>query len=82
MQIKYLKFEYGITNTILDVIQYPVSYLKHDISETGLCLCFQVKPTQLCTMDREILCLHIGPNGVGCTWRRRQNPVTEESCFK
>jgi hypothetical protein len=28
------------------------------------------------------LALSIGPNRVGCTWRRRQNPVSETLCFK
>jgi hypothetical protein len=33
---------------------YPSSclYLKHNVSETGLCLCLQVEPTQLGSIDR------------------------------
>jgi hypothetical protein len=36
-----------MTITILDIIHRHVSYLKHDISETGFCLRLQVQPTQL-----------------------------------
>jgi hypothetical protein len=31
-----------ITITILDIIHRPILYLKHNVSETGLCLCLQV----------------------------------------
>jgi hypothetical protein len=34
----------------LEFINHPVFYLKHNVSETGLCLCLQVKAT------------HLGPN--------------------
>jgi hypothetical protein len=36
---------------ILDIIQRPGSYLKHDLSETGFYL-RQVEPTQLDPIDR------------------------------
>jgi hypothetical protein len=37
----------NITTTILDIIDRPVFYLKHGVSETGLCHRFQAEPTQL-----------------------------------
>jgi hypothetical protein len=36
-----------ITITILDIIHRSVFYLKHYVSETGFCLCFQVEITEL-----------------------------------
>jgi hypothetical protein len=36
----------NITIIILDIIHRPAFYLKHDRSETGFCLRFQVKPLQ------------------------------------
>jgi hypothetical protein len=33
----------NINITILDIIHRPVFYLKHDVSETGLCLRLQVE---------------------------------------
>jgi hypothetical protein len=30
----------------------PVYFSKHNVSETGFCLCLQVKPTQLSPIDR------------------------------
>jgi hypothetical protein len=32
--------------------KHPVYFSKHNFSETGFCLCFQVKPTQLGPIDR------------------------------
>jgi hypothetical protein len=34
---------FTVTITILDIIQLPVFYLKHDVSETGFCLRLQVE---------------------------------------
>jgi hypothetical protein len=42
-----------ITITILDIVHRLVSYLKLNISETGICLRLQVEPTQLGQTDRE-----------------------------
>jgi hypothetical protein len=39
------------------MIHRPVFYLKHDISETGFCLRFQVEPTQLGPVDTASLCV-------------------------
>jgi hypothetical protein len=47
----------NITVTILDIINYPVFYLKHDVSETGFCLCLQVEHTQMGTVKRASLYL-------------------------
>jgi hypothetical protein len=47
----------GRTVTFLDSIHCPIFYLKHDVSETGLCLCLQVEPTQLGQSDRASFCL-------------------------
>jgi hypothetical protein len=41
----------NITITILDIIDRPAFYLKHNVSETGFCLRLQVKPTQLGPID-------------------------------
>jgi hypothetical protein len=43
----------------LYIIYYPVFHLKHDFSQTGFCLRFQVEHAQLCPIDRAILCLWI-----------------------
>jgi hypothetical protein len=40
------------TITLLDIIYRPVYFSKHNVSETGLCLRLQVKPTQLGPIDR------------------------------
>jgi hypothetical protein len=42
----------NITITILDIILCPVSYLKHEVSETGFCLRFPVEPIHLGLTDR------------------------------
>jgi hypothetical protein len=44
-----------LTITILGTIYRPVLYTKHNISETGVCLRFQVEPTQLNPLDRTSL---------------------------
>jgi hypothetical protein len=36
----------------LDIIHRPVYISEHNVSETGLCLLLQVKPTQLAPIDR------------------------------
>jgi hypothetical protein len=33
-------------------VDLPVSYLKHDVSETGVCLSHQVEPIQLNAIDK------------------------------
>jgi hypothetical protein len=72
----------------LDIIHRPAYISKHDVSETGFYLRLQVKPTQFGPIDRASLylrrglALSIGPNWVGFTWRERQNPVSETSCFE
>jgi hypothetical protein len=45
----------NVTITILDVIQRPVFYLKHDVSETEFCLRLQAEPTLLGPIDRASL---------------------------
>jgi hypothetical protein len=37
---------YNITIIIQDIIHRPVFYLKNDVSDSGFCVRFQVKPTQ------------------------------------
>jgi hypothetical protein len=38
------RWHINITITILDITHRPVFYLKHDVSEIGFCLRFQVEP--------------------------------------
>jgi hypothetical protein len=66
------------TITILDISHGPVSYLKHNFSQTGFRLRLQLVPTQLGLIDRASSCLprhrlalNNGPNWVGYSWRRR-----------
>jgi hypothetical protein len=40
-----------ITVIILDIIYLSVSYLKHNVSESGFCLRLQVEPTQMGLID-------------------------------
>jgi hypothetical protein len=42
----------NITITILDIIHRSLFYVKHNVSETGLYLSFQVEPTQFGPLDR------------------------------
>jgi hypothetical protein len=47
--------KYILTNiniVFLDIINRPVFYLKHNVSETGFSLRLQVEPTQLGPIDR------------------------------
>jgi hypothetical protein len=39
------------------MINLPVFYLKHDVSETGLCLRLHVEPTQVGPIEEARLCL-------------------------
>jgi hypothetical protein len=36
--------------------QRPVYFSKHNVSETGFCVCLQIKPTQLGPIDRASPC--------------------------
>jgi hypothetical protein len=47
----------NVTITVLVITHRPVFSLKHNISETGLCLHLRVEPTQLCPIDEANLCL-------------------------
>jgi hypothetical protein len=49
----------NITITILDIIHCPVFCLKHNNSETRVCLHLQVEHTWLVPIDRASLCLWI-----------------------
>jgi hypothetical protein len=42
----------NITITILNTINRPVFYLKHDVSETGVCLCLQAELAQIGPIER------------------------------
>jgi hypothetical protein len=48
-----------MTITILDIIHRPVFYLKHDVSETEICLRLQMEPSQLDPIDRASLSLSL-----------------------
>jgi hypothetical protein len=45
--LKMINIRLIVTTTVLGIIQHPVFYLKHNVSETGFCVCLQVEPTQL-----------------------------------
>jgi hypothetical protein len=51
----------------MDIVHYPVFYLKHNVSETAFCLHLQVELTQLAPKDRDRLGLRQGANWVGST---------------
>jgi hypothetical protein len=55
---------------LLNNIHPPVYVLKHNDSETGLCLRPQVKPTLL------------GPISKASPYLWRQSPVSESLCYK
>jgi hypothetical protein len=46
-----VKYMFNINITILDIIHRPAVYLKHNVSETRLCLRLQVEPSQLFPFD-------------------------------
>jgi hypothetical protein len=48
---RFVKMVYYTTITILDIIHRPVFYLKHNVSDTGFCLCLQEEPTQFDPID-------------------------------
>jgi hypothetical protein len=50
------RWHIDIIITILDIIHRPVFYLKHNVSDTGLCLRLQVEHTQLSQIDGISLC--------------------------
>jgi hypothetical protein len=43
---------FSVTFTILNNIHRPVLHLKHDVSETALCVCLQVVPSTPQDRDR------------------------------
>jgi hypothetical protein len=49
------------TVTILDIIHRPVFILKHNASETGIYLRFQVEPTQMVQIERASPSLSLSP---------------------
>jgi hypothetical protein len=83
LSIRLWRWYINVTITILDIFLRPVFYLKLDVSESGFRLRRQVELTQLGPTeagDKDQL--SVRPVWVGSTWRRRQNPVSETSCFK
>jgi hypothetical protein len=54
---KIFDFHGSVTITVLDIIHRPVYYLKHSVSETGVCPRIQVEPTQLGPINRTNLLL-------------------------
>jgi hypothetical protein len=54
------RWYFNITITVLDIIYRPVFYLKRNVSENRFCLCLQMEPTELdsidkkCKMDKKI----------------------------
>jgi hypothetical protein len=93
--INYLSYYYkyyvsGHYSSSCFYVKHRSVYIpKHMVSETGLCLRLQVKPTYLGPIDRASsylwkyrLALSIGRNWVGFTWRRMYNPVSETLCLK
>jgi hypothetical protein len=45
----------------MGIIHYPVFYLKHDVSETEICLRLQAEPSQLGLI--ELVCLRTYEDG-------------------
>jgi hypothetical protein len=43
-----------------DIIRLPFFYLKHNVSETGFCLCLNFVSTELGPVDKISLCLRQG----------------------
>lgn len=62
------KYIIGITIAIPDITHHPVLYVKHDVSETGVCLRLKLKPTRLGTTVRTNMSLG--------------ETVSETLCFK
>jgi hypothetical protein len=80
----------NITITILDIIQPPVFYLKHDVSETGFCLHLHVEPAQVGQLESASICLqtpagqgqgYITTNNqsVSMSWYRAQSRTVDQS---
>jgi hypothetical protein len=57
----------------MDIINRPVFYLKHDISESGVCLRLKVELIQMGPIEKTILCIC----SCLCCWC----PETETSSF-
>jgi hypothetical protein len=74
---------YLSTNIIfLDIIHRPAYISKHNVSETGFCLRFQVKPTQLGPIDRAspYLWTEIHKNGTMDNVQKHNICTNDESC--
>jgi hypothetical protein len=56
---------------ILDIIQRPLFYLKHDVSETVFCLRLHVEPTPMCPIERASLCFRNTTNSVAVVRRQK-----------
>jgi hypothetical protein len=73
-------FRFNLTITILRIIHHPVFYLKARRFRDWI-----LSPSSIQSISnpvqRQRLALSIGPIWVGSTWRWRQNPVSETSCF-
>jgi hypothetical protein len=59
MSIGSWRWYINIIITILDVIQGPFFYLRHNVSETEFFLRLQVQDTQLCPIDRASCCCSV-----------------------
>jgi hypothetical protein len=49
----------------MGIFSNPVFYLKHNVTETGICFRLQVEPTQLDPTERASLCLRTGAAQTG-----------------
>jgi hypothetical protein len=68
----------NITITILDIINRPVFYLKHNVSETGFFLRLQMETTQLGHKDRVGPCLPDTTNNTNSVINPTQYKPIEE----
>jgi hypothetical protein len=50
--------QYDITIITVNIIHRAIFYIKHDVSETGFCLCLAMESTQLESKDKISRCLH------------------------
>jgi hypothetical protein len=74
-----------VTITILNIIHRPLFHFKHNFSDTGLRLRFQVEPTRVAPTETIGFCLHLqvlGDRSISVYWTQlsRLRLWTEREC--